>query len=498
MGITTFGFLCFLAVTLIVYYLVPQKTKWKILLAASLLFICTFHIKGLLFILFTALSIWFSGKKMEQLDKATEQSPAAIRKKKKHLLQLTLLANIGILAALKYLFPFLQNHSLLPPFSLLLPLGISYYTLQAISYIMDVYWKRIPAEHSYGKVLLYTCYFPQMIQGPISKYKDLSFELTEKEHRFSSENLKHGVQLMLWGYFKSMAVGERFMTQVNNLFHGSETAYGLSVFAGLSFFGIALYCNFSGGIDIVRGASECFGVTLPENFQQPYFSKSLSEFWRRWHMSLGGWMKDYAFYPLSMSRLFSRLKKRLKKQVSRKMANKIAIAIANVLVFLLVGVWHGFGSNFAVWGLYNGLILAFSELMEGPYSKIKEKLHIRESSLLWSAFCVLRTFFVVAIGRTTDCADTAGGALRLVGNLFRLHRTNLGLISMDWFTAVAAVLCVAILIAVSVIHEKGISIRQWLDRKPFVVQVIFWLLLIQLLACLGQNRTGGGFIYANY
>ena len=184
------------------------------------------------------------------------------------------------------------------------------------------------------------------------------------------------------------------------------------------FYGIQLYCDFSGGIDVIRGASECFGIGLKENFRQPYFSLSLGEFWRRWHISLGTWMKDYIFYPVSMAGWMGTLKKKLKKVASRKTATRVAMAIADLVVFALVGVWHGLGTNYLAWGLYNGIILAISAILVDEYAVWKNKLHIDSQAGYWKVLSLIRTLFIVTIGWIFDCTYTAGAAGELFVHLF--------------------------------------------------------------------------------
>jgi len=378
----------------------------------------------------------------------------------------------------------------------LLPIGLSYYTLQAVSYLMDVYWGRIPAEKSFPKLLLYLSYFPLLVQGPIHKYDKLSGELFAPK-ALSARNLKFGAQLMLWGYFKKLCIADNAAPYVSTIFYEGKAVTGPLVFVGLVFYGIQLYCDFSGGIDIVRGLSQCFGVTLGKNFRQPFFSKSLAEFWRRWHISLGDFMKDYVFYPFSLSRTAAKIKKALKGKVSRKASGRILAAIGNLLVFTLVGLWHGTGSKYLGWGLYNGLILIFSSLMVDVYAVGLKKAKINKESRAWQAFSLARTFFIVTVGWVFDVADTAWEAIAL---FFRMFIPFAG----EWsafvppFRTIAALFFCLILLAVSILHEKKLSVRESLDKRPFVLQIAVWTALIQLIACFGRFVASGGFMYANF
>ena len=498
MEVTSLEFLVFVLAAVALYYLMPDTRKPYMLIALSFLFIASYDLRGILFLLGTALLIWYSGRKLKALDTSSRE-PAAVKTEKRRILMLTLVLVIGILAVLKYLGPMALG--LVNPGGagrLFVPIGLSYFTLQAVSYVMDVYWKRIPSEQHYSRVLLFLCYFPQILQGPISRYRELSYELYEKPHGFQWHNVKYGVQRMLWGYFKVLVVANKLHHWVNNAFYGAEEAYGWVALWGLIAAGFELYANFSGGIDIILGISRCLGIELAENFRQPFFSRSLGEFWRRWHITLGSWMKDYVFFPLSLSRPFSRLKKSLKKRLDRKMANRIPIALADIAVFLLVGIWHGLGSNYALWGLYNGLILAFSEVMAARYLKAKQALSIRDDSRLWTAFCILRTFVIITIGWATDCTDTAMGSFRIVGNLIRFAEANPEIMHTTFFGFLTGAAGVAVMLGVDLLHEMGHSLRDWLNKRNFLVQAIFWILVIQIIAMLGRDASVGGLMYAGF
>lgn len=465
----------------------------------SFVFVYSASAIGLFFVLLTSLIVYFGARR---IDSASEE-------RKRGILVLAMVLCLLVLVTLKYL-------SSLPVFAqsscvifgeemtmqaavkkYLLPIGLSYYTLQVISYLLDVYWGRITAERNYLKVLLFTCYFPQLVQGPISKYGELAPELF-KEHRLEWINIKFGVQLMLWGFFKKMVIADRIGEHVNAIFYGDAKPYGLTAWIGLVFYGIQLYCDFGGGIDVVRGVSECFGIGLKENFRQPYFSLSLGEFWRRWHISLGAWMKDYVFYPISMAGWMGKLKRRLKKKLPRKTVNRIAIAIADLGVFALVGIWHGLGTNYLAWGLYNGVILAVSELLADVYATWKGRLHIDGKAKGWRAFCLVRTLLIVTVGWIFDCTATAGAAGRLFVHMFEWSKTNLSLIDLSRTDIVVLSIGCIILLTVDVLHEKGVVVRQRIGTYHYWIQVAFWTVLIQVIACFGRIVSAGGFMYANF
>ena len=482
MNILSIGYALFVFAGLLIYYIIPQPHRYKWLIVQSFLFVVSYSPFGCVFILGTSLIVYRAALVMP-----TKSSPRPV-------LFTAMGACLAVLFLLKYLASWFPVAQLSIISKYLYPVGLSYYTLQVISYLLDVYWGRINPEKSFCKVLLFTSYFPQLIQGPISKFSELSKELF-KPISFEWKNVKYGVQRILWGSFKKMVIADRLGVFVHEAFwNGKNTPTGLTIWLGVFFYTIQLYCDFSGGIDIIHGVSECYGIGLKENFSQPFFSHSLGEFWRRWHISLGEWMKDYVFYPVSTSNAMAKLKKTLKKHYNRKTATRVAIAIANIIVFTLVGLWHGSGSNFLAWGLYNGVILALGGMLEESFVQTKEKLHIRSESIFWHSFCLIRTFIIVMLGNIFDCVTNCGDAIKLFLRMFDFRN----FFSIGIRLPKIGLLMVAILLVVDLLHEKHISIRHALNRSNFWVQVIFWTVFIQLIACFGKLSTIGGFLYANF
>lgn len=487
MSITSLEYIFFIGIGIIVYYMLADKYRSRWLLALSLIFMISSSWFGFLVVVFTSYIVYKSALMIEG------GKPDEKRK--------FLIAAIGIcfviLILLKYISPLFPKYvSSTFVSTYIFPVGISYYTLQIVSYMLDVYWGRIEAEKSYHKILLFTCYFPQLVQGPISRYDQLSSELFKK-HEFKWTYLKYGIQLMIWGFFKKMVIADRIGTVVNNIFYSGNNAYGVNVIVGLLCYGVQLYCNFSGGIDVIRGVSECFGIGMTENFRQPFFSKSVGEFWRRWHISLGGWMKDYVFYPFSISGLTNKFKKKLKKIVGRKNATKVVMAIANILVFSLVGIWHGLGTNNLGWGLYYGVILAIGVFAEEPCKLMKKKFDIKDSTVT-RTFNMIRTFIIVTIGWVFDCSSSVGRALNLFINMFKGERLRVNVIGLSKFEIMIWLFSLILLLAVDVLHEKNVSIRAKLSKRSFIFQMIIWIFIIQMIACFGRVPDAGGFIYENF
>lgn len=498
MSITAVGFMVFFVLSIISYYIIPAKYRWGWLIVLSFIYIYSVSVFGGLFIIFTSAVTYFTARFVEKSENH-----------KRLLLVLGMILCFAVLVVLKYVLGMeVFNHNITflgteyeyKTFmrNFIVPAGLSYYTLQVVSYMLDVYWGRIEAEKNYFKVLLFTSYFPQMVQGPISKYSELAPELF-KEHKLEWRNIKFGAQLMLWGFFKKLVIADRVGVYVSQIFtNNPDVPYGLTIWIGFVAYGIQLYCDFSGGIDVIRGVSQCFGITMKENFRQPFFSLSLGEFWRRWHISLGQWMKDYIFYPISISGWMGKTKKGLKKVMSRKRANRVGMAIADIIVFIFVGVWHGLGTNYLAWGLYNGIILAISAILVDEYAAWKKGLHIKDESKGYKIFSLIRTIFIITVGWVFDCTTSMKDAFVMLYNSVRFDFTDFACLELqhwDWFILP---LGVGLVLLVDILHEKKISVREKLNEKNYWLQVLVWVLLIQAIACFVSVSFAGGFMYANF
>ena len=329
---TSYGFIGFLAVLFLLYYLIPAKYQWMLLLAASYLFYWFANPVYLLYICVTTVSTWFIGRRIEavrsiqsaylaehkqELDKEAKKSYKALMKKKTwHLLLACLFFNLGILAVVKYTNFVISNVNAViqaigvgQPLSfvnIIVPLGISFYTFQAMGYIIDVYRGTVKAQDNLFRFALFVSFFPQLVQGPISRYGDLSESLFA-EHPRDWSTISLGLQRMLWGYFKKLVIADRMLIGVNTLIQNPDTYYGAYAFLGMLFYALELYADFTGGIDITIGIAQVLGVKVTENFNRPYFSKSIKEYWNRWHMTMGSWFTDYIFYPISVCKSMLKL-----------------------------------------------------------------------------------------------------------------------------------------------------------------------------------------------
>lgn len=444
MTYTSFMFAVFALLTILVYYLMPSKKyQWVVLLIASFIFYMYNSYRFAFYIVCTTASIYFAAKYIEDYarstkelakQKKTELSRSEIkafkkeRKKREQLiLALALILNFGILFILKYynfmvggLFELLGFSKGETPFiKLFLPLGISFYTFQATGYLIDVYRGLVDAERNFFKFALFVSFFPQTIQGPISEFEQLGNQLTQ-EHKPEWIRFKLGCQLILWGLFKKLVIADRAIYFIQKCTNHYTQYNGLVIFlVGLTY-ALQLYTDFSGGIDISRGIAKILGIDMIDNFKRPYFSQSLGEYWRRWHISLGAWMKKYVFYSLAMSNTFMKLSNRIKKRekkpsaVRMHLAKTLPSALAIFVVFMFVGLWHGANSKYVAFGVWNGAILMLSMLFKPVFLRMNEIFHVKDTSFFWKLFRIIRTFILVLVGYYFDIAKDFSSAMDMM------------------------------------------------------------------------------------
>lgn len=543
MTYTSLNFLFFVLAVALVYFIFPwKKYRWTILLAASAIFYCLASYKYAAFILFTAIStllfgIWIekvnnNGKallKERKGDWDREQKKAfknRLKVKKRWIMALCLILNFGILAFLKYynffagslndiLGSFGVNFSA-PTLELFLPLGISFYTFQSMGYIVDVYREKVQAQRNPFKFLLFVSFFPQIIQGPISMYDQLAHQLYEP-HDFDFTRFKHGCQLILWGFFKKLVIADRAVIAINAV---TETYAGYNKYSGttLTFivllYAFQLYADFSGGIDISRGVAQILGIDMIDNFKRPYFSKSINEYWRRWHISLGAWMKNYIFNPLAISAPFLNASKKMrgtsfgKTKAGAHIAKVLPTAFASLIVFLVVGVWHGASYKYVAFGLWNGVIIMLSTLMQPLFDGVVDKLHINRKNWLFCFFQMFRTFLVVLVGYVFDIAPSFKQGIMTITRFFTDQSFSRGLaeilkLGLTWKDYILLALCVVIVLIISIIQERhsDTTMRALLDKKPFILRFFLYFFLVMAVIIFGIYGSGyaaADFVYMQF
>ncbi len=528
MSYTAISFLFFTATIGIVYFLVPKKFRWVVLLTGSYLFYYLNSGWLTIFIFLTTLSIYFSGlamtrindnfelKKPDLTKEARKNFKAINEKQKKSIVFVALLINFGILFLLKYLNFFNESmniafHSLnlQTRFSVtdwLMPLGISYYTLQSVGYVIDVYRGKVKAERNFGKLALFVSFFPQIVEGPIGRYDRLSETLYEG-HSFDYDRIRNSGLLILWGFFKKMIIADRAALLVSTVFSDSSKYSGMAVVIAVLLFTLQIYAEFSGCIDIVTGVAQVFGVKIDANFMRPFFSKSISEFWRRWHITLGAWLRDYVFYPVSMSKLFRKFSKNIKETLNDHFAKIIPMAAALFFVWFGMGIWHGASFKYILYGMYYYIIMTLGEAFKPLSVKILLKLRINIESKSYHLYQIMRTFIIVYFGMLLFRSESISAAWRLFKSIFTGFSLTaitdgsllkLGLSSSDYLLLLATTL---ILVTVGVLQERGCKIRELITQRNIFIRWSFYLAAIFSIVIFGIYGIGSNavtFIYGNF
>ncbi|MCI8300067.1 MAG: MBOAT family protein [Lachnospiraceae bacterium] len=532
MAFTSAVFLLFITVVCAVYFTVPIKRRWLVLLLASYLFYWQ-NSTYLVFVLagMTAVT-WLTGLFLERqnLKKAyhlkihskhmssseRKKYKLSVSRKKKGILFLGITIDFGILLVFKYSNFFIGNASSLFQLlgietenfqlDLMIPLGISFYTLQAIGYMADIYWGKYQADRNFLKFALFMSYFPQIVQGPIARYDKLAVQFKEG-HAFDAKRLKYGSQLILWGFMKKLILADRIGIVVDTVFNDYANYGGLILLTSVIFYGFQIYADFSGGMDIATGVSQIFGINLEINFRQPYFSKSIEEFWRRWHITLGGWMKDYIFYPLSLSKKFATLGRIARKYFGNYIGKRLPPFLSMFLVYFLVGFWHGPNWKYAIYGVWNGTIIASGILLQPLYQKGIRFFHVRETSYGWRLFQTLRTFLLCSIGRFFPKSASSAMAFLMIKNVFlrpmpwQLVDGTLFTLGLDAKDLAVAFFMSVILLLVDNAHERNIQIRESIASQGIIFRwLIFWtaFFLIIIFGIYGPAYNSSDFIYQQF
>lgn len=461
-------FLLFFVLIVLLYYLLPQKHRWILLLTGSYYFYMSWKAEYIILIIASTVIDYTCGL---QIGKAERQS------RKRLFLIISLLSNLGILFAFKYFNFFNESaravfNSLsiayhVPELNVLLPVGISFYTFQTLSYTIDIYRGKMQPERHFGIFALFVSFFPQLVAGPIERAKNLLPQFFKKID-FNPARVQDGLRQMLWGFFKKVVVADMLAFYVNIIYNDVHAHSGLQMLIATYFFAFQIYCDFSGYSDIAIGAARILGFDLMKNFNMPYFSRSIPEFWRRWHISLSSWFKDYLYIPLGGNRC----------TVPRWYFNIF-------VVFLVSGLWHGADWKFVIWGGLHGLYQLVSLVTKDFRKKVVQVLHIpRKLHTLWQ---MLVTFHLVFFSWIFFRANSMADALFIVRNMFTNFGTFTNLTAgwgkYNFFVAIAAVF---ILLA-SEIVRFNVDYKKLTQRPPAILRWGIYYLLILLLILFGVD-----------
>ncbi len=504
MQYVSMGYLfCFMPLLMLVYAVTPQRHRGKILLAASYVFYIMLSGRLLVFLLVSTLLLYFFGLQLERYDlrrgavkaeireikdpealAAAKQSEHArlmkIAAGKKRLFACSAIFYALVLFLMKYLnfidrgitavFARAHFQISMPYVKLVMPLGISFFSLQAISYLSDLSQGKIKAEHRLGRLALYMAFFPTIMEGPICRYGEVA-ESLYAGNDITYKNAAHGTQRIIWGLFKKLVVADRLAPLVMIIFDGyiPRTGGAVNLF-GAACYTLQLYADFSGCVDISIGSAEIFGISLPDNFRQPFFSASASEFWRRWHITLGTWLRDYVFYPLCLKKYVQNIGRRSRKRFGMHAGQVIQTVLPLLAVWLCNGLWHGTGWHYIFYGMYYFVIINLENAAEPGVHRFTAAVHINEKGMLWRALQTVKMTFVVIIGEMFFRAEGLKTGFRMFRDIFirpqwaELVNGYLMRISMSKADYIAAAVGIIVMFAVDIMHERGIHIRDSIDR----------------------------------
>lgn len=488
-----------------------------LLLACSCVFYAFAGAAGFLFLGATVVTTYtagyFIGKIYQKQDaylqsdgkSASREERKACKSRYKRQMRLFLIPclviNFGILALLKYILVGVRFFGA----DLILPMGISFYTFQTMGYLIDVYRGKARAEKNIFRLALFTSFFPLLVQGPISNYKYLT-ETLYTPKPFDSKNVLFGFERILWGYFKKLLIADRLLAGVKILIGDPAQYTGAYALFGMALYAVQLYADFTGGIDITIGIAQMLGIRVQENFDRPYFSKNITEYWRRWHISLGEWFKEYLFYPISVAKPMLKLSKTARARLGDAVGKRLPVYISTILVWLTTGIWHGRGWNFVVWGLGNCVIILISQELIPLYRKFHARFPALKPTAAYRSFEALRTIFILSSLRMLDCYRDVPLTFRMFGGIFtdghygdliRGGFLQIGLSGWDFILVGAGVL---LMFAVSMLQRTG-SVREKLYRKPVPLQCAILAVLflaIILFGAYGIGYDASQFIYNQF
>ena len=506
MSIVSLPFYAAVFLALILYYVIPANTQWIWLLVLSIGFIYLNGSIEIVAVFFLMGFIAYLGARMMPKLSGKRRNAACI-------LSVCLLA--GILFVSKDLDFFNTPIVLVkiltgqPPTKVAFPvlqlIGMSYFTLSLIGYVLDVYWEKYLPETNFFKVLLFAGYFPQLTSGPITRFSEMSVQLFAP-HSFDADRFIWGAERAIWGCFKKLVLADRaamFVSSIFDCYPNNGALYLLGTFV----YAFQLYADFSGCMDIVLGVSECFQIHLPENFNTPFASESLGEFWRRWHITMGVWFKEYLLYPLMKTDRFQKINQKLRKKIGKKYGKKLATSLSLCVLWFVIGVWHGGSLLFiCASGLIPGFFLVLEELLEEPVQKLLQKLRIDPKSVGWRFVRRLRVLLTMCCSWITIRSGSVLSAARNVKVI--LTRLNFGVLcdgtlleAIDGYDWIILAVGLVIMTVVGIWHEKGVHIREEFQKKHILLR---WVVLIAaifsilILGIYGPSYDASSFIYKQF
>jgi len=450
-------FVLFLPIVIILYYLTPHKYRWILLLSASYYFYMSWKVEYIFLIIFSTLVDYFSGLMMERYSSKKKRLPFLI---------LSLVTNLGLLFYFKYYNFGVENLNLLfdqigisKDFALmdfLLPVGISFYTFQTLSYSIDVYFGRLKAERHLGYFALYVSFFPQLVAGPIERFSSLTPQF-KQNHPFSYDNLANGLRLILYGLFIKMVIADNLAIIVEKIYSSPENFSSLDILTGISFYSFQIYSDFYGYSIIAIGSALIMGIKLMDNFKTPYLAKNIAEFWQRWHISLSTWFRDYLYFPLGGNKV----------KTSRWVINIF-------LVFIISGFWHGANWTFIIWGGIFGVVYLIEHLLN-KWFKIKTQ---HTSYSIQHFLLAVKTFIIVTIAWVFFRSQNITEAIQILSSIFKNSNVNTSELIIPTFVWVYFLLFI---LSDFLLYNNRFD--KWISSMPFIGRwSIYGILLFSIIS----------------
>lgn len=491
-------FLIFFPIAALVYFVLPHRVRYLWLLACSYYFYMCWNPVYALLLLFSTAITYLCSLALDRADRMQRDERSRTRAKKL-CIALSFIANLGVLGYFKYANFLLDNINALlahlhvvyqaPAVDVLLPVGISFYTFQALGYTMDVYRGEIRAERNFFKYALFVSFFPQLVAGPIERSKNLLRQFDEKHH-LNFESLRSGFILMLWGYFLKLVLSDRIAIFVDAVYGDPATYAGWYLIVASILFAFQIYCDFAGYSTIAKGAAEMMGFELMDNFNAPYYSRSVAEFWRRWHISLSGWFRDYLYIPLGGSR----------RGTLRKYVNLL-------IVFFVSGLWHGAQWAFVVWGLINGVYQILGELLRPMRNRLVALLKMDRSTFSHKLLKTLVTFALIDItwvffrAREINVAFDILSSMFTADNFHILFDDSLFNVGLDWKNFLVMILSIGVLMIADFFKYRGVQVRSVLCRQELWFRWMFLIaatVFIVVFGVWGSGFSEAAFIYFQF
>lgn len=470
----SFEFLLFFPIITVLYFLLPYKFRWVLLLAASCFFYMFFIPKYILILFFTIIIDYYAGIQLEKI---------VDKKKRKWFLIASLIANIGILVIFKYynfingnitaVLDAFHSENPIPVLNIILPIGLSFHTFQAMSYTIEVYRGNQKAEKHFGIYALYVMYYPQLVAGPIERPQNVLWQF-KIDHKPEYERIRTGLMQMIWGLFKKVVIADRLTLFVDAVYKDPTSYAGMPLIWSTIFFSFQIYCDFSGYSDMALGASKVLGIDLMQNFRMPYLSKSIKSFWGRWHISLSTWFRDYLYIPLGGNRV-----------------SKARWYFNLFFVFMISGFWHGANWTFVVWGALHGVYLIVGILLEPV-----EKKYFNQSNIVSNVLKRLFVFVLVAIAWVFFRANSISDALYIISHFHK--------IDTNYLFGVASASTVNNMLSIALIIGLIISdyYFEWAENNTKILQNNFLryaiaIILLVLIYTIGVFESAS-FIYFQF